>query len=117
MHDPSGDDEEQDEETGHLLAEPAPVLATTAAEASAIIGRVLDGAHEDLARLLNEDNLQLRFLEVARQYLAGRDESAELQACVTPLLLCTWYLHVTKVTTCNPGPPTLMQTLLCRVCS
>ena len=104
MHDSSGADEEQDERAGHLLAEAAPVLAATVAEASAAIGRVLDGAHEDLARLLNEDNLQLRFLEVARQHLAGRDESAELQACVTPLLLCTWYLHVSKVTKVIMGP-------------
>lgn len=89
------------------------MLATTVAEASAIIGRVLDGAHEDLARLLNEDNLQLRFLEVARQHLAGRDESAELQACITPLPLCRWYLHACKVTTCHCGPFTLMQKLPC----
>ncbi|DBB07627.1 TPA: neuromuscular junction development [Trebouxia sp. C0006] len=74
------DDEEQ--EQGHernlLLAEPAP-LGLTVPAVSETIGRVLDAVHGDLAKLLNEDNLQLGFLDVARQYLAGKDESAELQ--------------------------------------
>ena len=60
---------------------------TTVPAASEIIGRVLDAVHGDLAKLLNEDNLQLGFLDVARQFLAGKDESAELQARA---YLCTY---------------------------
>ncbi len=49
--------------------------------AAVLIDRVLDSVHEDLSRLLNDDNLLLRFLDVARHHLAGRDEAAELQVC------------------------------------
>lgn len=76
-----GDEEqEQGDELNLLLAEPAPVGVTTVPAASEIIERVLEAVHGDLAKLLNEDNLQLGFLDVARQFLAGKDESAELQA-------------------------------------
>ncbi len=67
----------------------------TVPAASEIIGRVLDAVHGDLAKLVNEDNLQLGFLDVARQFLAGKDESAELQArsylctCAHPVTLCS----------------------------
>ena len=60
-----------------------------------MIGRVLDVVHGDLAKLLNEDNLQLGVLDVARQFLAGKDESAELQArayfstCAHPVPSCS----------------------------
>lgn len=56
---------------------------------------MLDAVHGDLAKLLNEDNLQLGFLDVARQFLAGKDESAELQAraylrtCAHPVISCS----------------------------
>ena len=55
------------------------LLVNTLPEASALIGRVLNAVHEDLSRLLNEENLQLCFLELARHRLAGKDEAAELQ--------------------------------------
>ena len=81
-----GDEEQEHQnELNPLLAEPAP-LGLTLPAVSEIIGRILDAVHGNLAKLLHEDNLQLGFLDVARQFLAGKDESAELQACA---YLCT----------------------------
>jgi len=70
-------------------------LGLTVPAVSETIGRVLDAVYGDLAKLLNEDNLQLGFLDVARQFLAGKDESAELQArayfstCAHPVISCS----------------------------
>ena len=66
---------------GHPMADaPAVVnLVATVAAASACIDRVLRAVHNNLSRLLTEDNLQLHLLEVARHHLAGKDEAAELQ--------------------------------------
>ena len=69
---------------GHPMADAAPhVPVTTVAAAAACIDRVLQAVHDSLSRLLTEDNLQLRCLEVARHHLAGKDEAAELQVKVT----------------------------------
>lgn len=63
----------------HPMADAPDIPVPTVAAASACIDRVLQAVHHDLSCLLTEDNLQLRFLEVARHHLAGKDEAAELQ--------------------------------------
>lgn len=80
----SGEGDEEQEHRDELNL-PAP-LGLTIPAVSEIIGRILAAVHGNLAKLLHEDNLQLGFLDVARQFLAGKDESAELQACA---YLCT----------------------------
>ena len=85
--------EAEQEEDADCIGD-APVLrAISAAEASVCIRRVLGAVHTSLSSLMREDNLQLRFLHVARHHLVGRDEAAELQvpsllsphfSCYTP---------------------------------
>lgn len=59
------------------------MVVTSVPDAAALITRVLDVVHSNLSDLLTKDDLQLQFLHVARQHLAGRDEAKELQ--VQPL--------------------------------
>ena len=63
----------------HPMADAPAIPVATVAAASACIDRVLQAVLHNLSCLLTEDNLQLRFLEVARHHLAGKDEAAELQ--------------------------------------
>ena len=61
------------------MADAPAIPVATVAAASVCIDRVLQAVRHNLSCLLTEDDLQLRFLEVARHHLAGKDEAAELQ--------------------------------------